>query len=315
MFVDEIEITIRAGKGGAGKVSFFPGLKSGPDGGNGGRGGSVYIKPTRDLMALRKFAGQREFVAQDGQPGGSNCKFGRKGKNLELKMPVGSVLTDQETGQTVEIKNFSQKEILVCRGGTGGKGNVKFKSPSNTTPRYAQGGFLGEEKRFKVVLKLIADLGLIGLPNAGKSSLLKELTAASPKIANYPFTTLEPNLGVLGDNIIADIPGLIQGASGGKGLGIKFLKHIEKVGLLVHCVSAESTDVKRDYRVVMDELGGFDVRLAKKKQIILLTKTDLLEKSELDKKINELKKFKERVLAVSIHDWDSLEKLKKILAL
>lgn len=312
MLIDEIEITLRAGHGGPGKVSFYPGLKSGPDGGNGGKGGDFYIEVVSDLTALEQFSKAKFLEAERGEAGRSNRQFGKDGKDLMVKMPVGTSLIDEAGGKTIELDQVGER-ILICKGGLGGRGNYEFKSSRNTTPRYAQPGRAGEEKHFKAVLKFLADYGLIGLPNAGKSSLLNELTSANVKTAEYPFTTLEPNLGVLDSKIVADIPGLIEGAAEGKGLGIKFLKHIEKVNLLLHSISAESEDVERDYQTVREELGKYNPGLLQKEEIILLTKTDLADKKEVEKKMKELKKFKRKIYPVSIHDWDSIEKLKNIL--
>lgn len=208
--------------------------------------------------------------------------------------------------------------ILICKGGLGGRGNFEMRSSKMTTPMYAQKGLSGEERFFKVELKFIADFGLIGLPNAGKSSLLNELTAANAKIADYPFTTLEPNLGVIkslpaGRQVIADIPGLIEGAAEGKGLGIKFLKHIEKVKLLLHVVPADSENIVKNYQVVRKELEKYNPELIEKPEMIILTKTDLVDKKQVKEKINKLKKFKKKVLPVSIHDWDSLKELEESL--
>lgn len=311
MLIDEAEITIKGGHGGAGKVSFYKPPMKGPDGGNGGKGGDVYIKATSDLSALNKFTTIRTISGENGQAGGSNRKFGKDGKELEVLIPEGALFTNLETGEQFELEKGQR--LLICKGGKGGKGNHEFKSPSNTTPKYAQQGLAGEEKRFKIILRLIADIGLIGLPNAGKSSLLNELTSTQAKTADYPFTTLEPNLGVLNGKTIADIPGLIEGASTGKGLGIKFLKHIEKVNLLLHCISAESLDPKADYQIIRNELKQYNPELTKKKEIILLTKADLVSKDELKEKLSKLKSLKKKIHPVSIHDWDSLEKLKAIL--
>jgi GTP-binding protein len=312
MFIDEAEITIKAGDGGNGLVSFHKPPVRGPDGGNGGSGGDVFIKTINDITALARFAGKKYFAAINGQSGGRNRKTGKDGNSLEITMPLGTTITDLKTQESLELTQVNQI-ILIGRGGKGGKGNFEFRSSRNTTPRYAEKGGLGQEKNLKLNLRLIADFGLIGLPNAGKSSLLNELTAAHVKIASYPFTTLEPNLGALNGKIIADIPGLIEGASSGKGLGIKFLKHIEKVALILHCISCESSDALKDYQVVKTELLKYSPALAKKKEIILLTKTDLVTKTEYTKKITILKKLKKKVYPVSIHDWDSLEKLKQVL--
>lgn len=312
MLIDEVEITVQGGHGGAGKVSFGPAKYSGPDGGNGGRGGDVFIKVTSDLTALNQFTRQTFLKAEDGEAGAYQKKSGKDGKDLELTLPLGTFLEDKDSGEILELDDLNQR-VLIVKGGLGGKGNFELKSPRRTTPKEAQPGLPGKEMHLKVVLKLIADFGLIGLPNAGKSSLLNELTAAKAKIASYPFTTLEPNLGVLNTKIIADIPGLIEGASGGKGLGIKFLKHIEKVKLLLHCISAKSEDIVKDYQVVRNEMGSFNPELLDKEEIILLTKSDLVEKKELEKGVKALKKFKRQIVPVSIYDFESLENLKKIL--
>src|SRR3989344_1705592 len=240
MLIDEVEITITGGHGGSGKVSFGPGKKSGPDGGNGGRGGDVYILATTDLYALNQFTKTKNVEGNNGQAGGGTRKSGEDGKDLEILIPLGTELQDKDSGEIINLDSLDEK-ILIAKGGLGGRGNYEFRSPFNTTPMYSQKGLPGQKRNLKVLLKLIADFGLIGLPNAGKSSLLNELTNASAKIGDYQFTTLEPNLGVIPSRyperseeskIIADLPGLIEGAATGRGLGIKFLKHIEKVGLL-----------------------------------------------------------------------------------
>jgi GTP-binding protein len=314
MLVDEVEIIIRAGHGGAGKVSFVRSRsqKGGPDGGNGGKGGDVYLRVVSDLSALNQFTRKKIVEGNDGKAGESMCKSGKNGDDIDVVMPVGSVLINRETDEEIELNKINER-ILIAKGGIGGRGNFEFKSPSNTTPKYAQPGRSGDEKKLRVILKLIADFGLIGLPNAGKSSLLNELTAAKAKIAEYPFTTLEPNLGVMDKKVLADIPGLIEGAAEGKGLGIKFLKHIEKVSALLHCISSESEDVLADYEVVRNEMAKFSPELFEKEEIILLTKTDLVSREEVEEKIKKLKTLKRNILPVSIHDYDSLEELKKIL--
>ncbi len=312
MFLDEVNLTFKAGDGGDGRVSFFPGKKSGPDGGSGGKGGDVYVKTNPHLNNLNKFLGKTVLKANNGLPGGGNNRFGPNGKDLEVELPLGTLLIDRESGQTVELTNPEQK-VLICFGGMGGKGNTEFKSSTNTTPTTAEKGFPGEIKSYQLILRMIADYGLIGLPNAGKSSLLNELTNANVKTANYPFTTLEPNLGVLDTQVIADIPGLIEGASSGRGLGVKFLKHIEKVRLLLHCLSAESTAVVKDYQTVVGELQQHNPELLNKPQLILLTKSDLVTKAQLNRQIKKLRPLKQKVMPVSIHDWDSLNLLKKEL--
>lgn len=312
MLVDEAEIIVQAGHGGAGKVSFYPPPMKGPDGGNGGKGGNVFIKVVSDLMALRPLTTKRTLTAPNGENGMSNRKFGKDGQDLEIVMPLGTVLKDVETGEEIELDQIGL-EVLVARGGLGGRGNYEFKSSRRTTPEFAQPGLPGDQRHFQINLKLIADFGLIGLPNAGKSSLLNELTKANVKTAEYPFTTLEPNLGEISGKIITDIPGLIEGASSGKGLGIKFLKHIEKVGVLLHCISSESPDPNKDYQVVRNELISHNPKLAEKEEIVLLTKTDLVTKKELQTSLKILKSLKKKIIPVSIHDWDTLEDLKDFL--
>lgn len=306
MLIDEVHVNFKGGDGGPGKMSFFPGMKSGPDGGNGGRGGDLYVEAVSDLTILNQFSKTKSLAAENGQSGDSNRKSGKDGGDLVIKLPIGSELTDKDTSEVIVLSKPGEK-IRLCKGGLGGRGNSELKSSVNTTPEYAQPGLPGEKRQFHINLKLIADYGLIGLPNAGKSSLLNELTAANVKVGSYPFTTLEPNLGTLNGKIIADIPGLIEGASSGKGLGIRFLKHIEKVGLLLHCISAESENPVEDFKVIMGELEKFSPKLALKEQIILLTKADLVNKKGLDSKIKLIKKLKKEVIPVSVHDWDSLQ--------
>lgn len=312
MFIDELELALKAGNGGPGKVAFFPGKKSGPCGGNGGKGADLYIRGSHQISNLNQFLGKKILVAPNGSHGDHNNKFGLNGEDLYLNLPVGTTLIDLHSGAEIELTEENQ-EILVCKGGKGGKGNSELKSSKNTAPHYAQPGLQGQKRHFKIIVKLIADFGLIGLPNAGKSSLLNELTNAEVKVASYAFTTLEPSLGVLNGKVIADIPGLIEGASTGKGLGIKFLRHIEKVSLLLHCISAESFNMTEDYKIILKELEDFSPELAKKKQIIILTKFDLVDEKELEKKIKELKKLKLKVIPVSILDTESIEKLKNEL--
>ena len=314
MLIDEAEIIIRGGHGGAGLVSFRGKKGGGPDGGDGGRGGSVYVKATSDIYALQQFLSKKICKAEDGEGGGVGIRSGANGRDLILTMPVGTLITD-EKGSEIELTTIGQ-EVLLAKGGLGGRGNESFKSPNKTTPTYAQKGLKGQEKRLKIKLKLIADFGLIGLPNAGKSSLLNEITNANIKIGDYPFTTLEPNLGVLNGKVLADIPGLIEGASEGKGLGHKFLKHIEKVKLLLHCISCESDDPLKDYKIIREELKKFNPDLLNKKEMILLTKSDLkeTERSPLAAR-TKLKKIGEKeVIPISIHDWDSIQILTKILS-
>lgn len=312
MLIDEVDLTVKAGDGGDGMVSFGRRPKSGPDGGNGGDGGDVYALGVEDIMALKRYAPNKVYEAEDGRPGGRNKKTGKFGKDLILEFPVASTLIDRDTGEMMEIEKVGQKE-LVCQGGRGGRGNWEFRSSTNTSPKYAEQGQPGEKRKVHVVLRLIADYGLIGLPSVGKSSLLNELTKAHVKTAAYHFTTLEPNLGALDNKIIADIPGLIAGASEGKGLGIKFLKHIEKVPVLLHCIAADSGDVEKDYRTIRKELEEFNPELLDKEEFILLTKSDLVSNKKLKEKQKKLQKYSNNVLPVSIYDWDSIQGLKDFL--
>ncbi len=312
MLIDEIEITLKGGNGAPGKVSFGKMQGSGPDGGNGGDGGDLYVRAISDLKALNQFSKQPLQAAGNGLPGMQRQKDGKQGDDLTVNLPVGTTLVDHATGQELELDEVG-KIILLCKGGIGGLGNYELRSARNTTPEKAQGGRPGEERHFFAILKYIADFGLIGLPNSGKSSLLNELTSATAEVGNYPFTTLEPNLGIANKKVFADIPGLIEGASHGRGLGVRFLKHIEKVKLLLHCIAVDSEDIKKDYQIVRGELKEFGRGLTEKEEIILLTKSDLAEKIQVQKQIRILKKLNKNVYPVSIHDWESLEALKKRL--
>lgn len=313
MFIDETQISIAGGHGGAGIVSFGKKERSGPDGGNGGKGGDAYLLAINDITLLNQFSAKSVFKAENGYPGGRNKRTGRNGEDLEIKIPVGTTVVDLKTGSTLLEMNQEGQRELFCFGGKGGKGNYEFRSPTLTTPEFAQDGLAGQKKEVKLILKLIADLGLIGLPNAGKSSLLNELTNAQAKTADYAFTTLTPNLGVFNKKIIADIPGLIEGASMGKGLGISFLKHIEKVGTLLHCLSAESQDPLTDYETVRRELKIYNKELIKKPEVLVLTKTDLFDEKTIKSKVSILKKKVGKIIPVSIHNWESLENLRSII--
>ncbi|MBI2617326.1 GTPase ObgE [Candidatus Gottesmanbacteria bacterium] len=313
MFIDEADVTFVAGHGGAGKASFYPGYKSGPDGGDGGNGGNIYICATSDLTTLNQFSSVKIKKAEDGYPGQRYRKSGKNGNNATILLPIGCELIDQDTNEIIEVNNTTHPILLcICKGGQGGRGTYALANPSNTTPIHAEPGQPGQKRRIHIELKLIADYGLIGLPNVGKSSLLNQLTAAKVRVAQYPFTTVEPNLGVMNGKIIADIPGLLEGASKGKGLGIKFLKHIEKVHILLHCISAESDDVVADYQIVRNELHSFNPMMDQKEEIIVLTKSDTVSDTVIKEKSSILSKFGE-ILPLSIHDFEKLQKLKEVL--
>ncbi|MBI5401503.1 GTPase ObgE [Candidatus Wolfebacteria bacterium] len=313
MLIDDVMIKVASGKGGKGVVAFNKNMMSlGPAGGSGGNGGNVYIESVVDLGALRRFRNQKEFYAENGQDGRGQFVDGHTGADIILKVPVGTVIHNLNTKNDVEIVKIGEK-VLIAKGGNGGKGNFLFRSSTNTSPKQFQEGKLGEEFKLQLELKLIADVGFVGLPNVGKSSLLNELTAAKSKVANYPFTTLEPNLGVYYELVLADIPGLIEGASSGKGLGIKFLRHVERTKILFHFISAESIDPANDYKTVKNELKIYNPELAKKKEYLFLTKTDILSSAEIKKKIADLKKLNKTATPISILDEKSLKKVREIL--
>ncbi|OGF73647.1 hypothetical protein A2Z63_00605 [Candidatus Giovannonibacteria bacterium RIFCSPLOWO2_02_44_8] len=313
MLIDDVTIKVRAGDGGKGAVAFNKNLMSlGPAGGSGGNGGSVYFEGISDLSSLGQFRYKKEIRAENGGDGRGQFNDGADGADLVLKVPVGTVIKNKKTGEESEILNIGQK-IQVAKGGHGGKGNFLFRSPKLTTPKRFQEGLPGEEFALRLELKLIADVGLIGLPNAGKSSLLNELTEARSKVANYAFTTLEPNLGVYYNLILADIPGLIEGASLGKGLGIKFLRHVERTKILFHLISVESENPAKDYKTVRKELRVYNKDMMKKPEYLFLSKSDMIPIEKVKKKIAILRKLNKNAIPISIHDWDSLEKVKKIL--
>lgn len=312
MFIDESHITIKAGNGGDGMAHLYHDgqrPKGGPDGGKGGAGGNVYFKGVNDIGRLTQFRFKRKFEADNGQNGGVNQRSGHDGRDLTLELPVGSLI-HFDNGSQEEMMAENQI-ILAAKGGRGGWGNYHYRSATDQTPTRFDKGYQTSEKNIFIELKLIADIGLIGLPNAGKSSLLNELSSAHAKVANYAFTTLEPNLGVLrSGKIMADIPGLIEGANEGKGLGHKFLKHVERTSLLVHCLSSESTDPVADYKIVRQEISNHSSTLAEKKEILILTKSDLIDETQI-KKISKLLPIK---LAVSIADDASLKKLSDLIS-
>lgn len=287
-------------------------MSLGPVGGNGGKGGSVFIEGISNLAALNKFRFKKEFKAEDGQDGRSKFRDGHTGEDLILLVPVGTVVHNLETGIDIEITKIGQK-VTIALGGKGGRGNFLFRSSTNTTPKQFEEGEPGESFSLRLELKMIADVGFVGLPNVGKSSLLNELTNAQSKVANYPFTTLEPNLGTYYELILADIPGIIEGASKGKGLGIKFLRHIERTKVLFHFIAADSQNPQEDYRTVRRELEIYSKLLLENPEYIILSKEDTVSPDILCAVQEELKKLNKNVIPVSVYDDESLEPVKKIL--
>ena len=313
MLVDDVTIRVKAGNGGNGAVAFNKNMKSlGPSGTHGGNGGDVYAEGIPDLGGLNQYRFKKELKAENGQEGRSQFRDGHAGDNLTLPVPVGTVIHNLVTGTDDEITKIGER-VLIAKGGRGGKGNFHFRSSINTSPKEFQEGTPGESFSIRFELKLIADVGLVGLPNAGKSSLLNSLTNAKSKVANYAFTTLEPHLGVYYELILADIPGIIEGASSGKGLGVKFLKHIERTKVLFHLISSESKHVVDDYHNIKNELASFSSILAEKKEYVFITKSDLMNEKELKEKVKELKKLKISAIPISITDENGIENVKKIL--
>jgi GTPase len=319
-FLDLAKITVRSGEGGNGSKSFRREKfveYGGPDGGDGGRGGDVVIIAQDGLNTLIDYRYQQHFFAENGEKGGSRQKHGASGEDMILKVPVGTEILDEDKETVIADLNKLGQKIIICRGGNGGWGNIHFKGPVNQAPDYANPGLPGEEKIIWLRLKLIADAGLIGLPNAGKSTFLKAVTSANPKIASYPFTTIYPNLGVasLGTDsrfIIADIPGLIEGASEGIGLGTRFLGHVERCASLLHLIDGTEEDVVQSYKIVRKELEAYSDILAKKPEVIALNKIDSLS----DEEIKAKKKALEKATKAKIHTMSGIaqKNVKEVLS-
>jgi GTPase len=314
-FLDEITIQASAGSGGNGVVrwrrdKFEP--KGGPNGGDGGRGGDVIIRAVRSFRVLDQYRSKKEYAAERGEDGGSRSLKGADGDDITIDFPIGSVVTNTQTGESWELTKEGQ-EITILRGGAGGFGNEHFKSSTNQTPMEATPGKPGESAELHIEVSLIADVGLIGFPNAGKSSLLNALTNAEAKVGDYPFTTIDPNLGDLYGTIIADIPGLIEGASGGKGLGTKFLRHVAKTKVLAHLVSFEQANMMKAYETIRDELEQYGNGLAEKDEIILLTKTDVVDASVIAATKKKFEKLKKPVYAITLFDDGSVKEFRDAL--
>ncbi|MBD5231786.1 MAG: GTPase ObgE [Bacteroidales bacterium] len=284
-FIDYVKILCRSGKGGAGsrhyhRAKYVP--KGGPDGGDGGRGGHIILRGNRNLWTLLHLRYQRHIFATDGESGGAGRSFGKDGEDRIIEVPIGTAVFDAETGEFLAEITRDGEEIKLLRGGKGGLGNWHFATPTNRAPRYAQPGQPAIEKSVVLELKLLADVGLVGFPNAGKSTLLSSISAARPKIADYPFTTMEPSLGIVDYRggksfVMADIPGIIEGASEGKGLGLRFLRHIERNAVLLFMVPADSSDIRKDYEVLLNELKEFNPELADKSRVLAISKSDMLD--------------------------------------
>ena len=320
-FLDQTKIYLKAGDGGSGSASFrrekFIEF-GGPDGGDGGHGGSIVFVADKNLNTLIDFRYQQHLKAEKGQDGKGKKKTGRSGKDLILKVPVGTQIFEEDNNTLIEDLTRSEQKIIVAKGGKGGLGNVRFKSSINRAPRKKTDGGKGENFWIWLQLKVIADIGIVGMPNSGKSSLLSVLTSAKPKIANYPFTTINPNLGVTNyDNkevTLADIPGLIEGAHEGIGLGDKFLRHIERCKNILHLIDITNDNLLENYSKVRKELFKYSNKLTKKKEIIVFNKTDMISEDEINKKIDIFnKKIKKKIYTISAIKHKGLTAIKKVL--
>ncbi|MFA6963737.1 MAG: GTPase ObgE [Patescibacteria group bacterium] len=314
MFIDEVEIYVKAGKGGNGVVSFrrekfIP--EGGPDGGDGGRGGDILIEVDSGIHGLSEYNRQKKFLAPDGEKGMGKNKHGKNAVDLILKVPAGTQIFEKD--ELIADMIGDDQKITIVSGGNGGWGNQHFATSIKQAPAWAKDGMRGEGKKLKLIWKTIADIGVIGLPNAGKSTLLSVLTSAHPKIADYPFTTLEPNLGTFIDRetriIIADIPGLIEGASLGRGLGDRFLRHVERTKILIHILDAASLDLTADYKTIRNELKAFSKEMLNKKEIVVLNKIDTVSPDKVKEDVRELKKKKISPIVISAATHEGLEAL------
>jgi GTPase len=315
MFIDQLEIYAKAGDGGDGVVrwlraKFVP--KGGPAGGNGGRGGDVFVRAVRDLTVLSKYTGAKKFIAENGTQGQSQSKYGKASTDLYIDVPIGSIIKDLDRERVYELFEDGRTERIL-KGGSGGLGNEHFKSSVNRTPLEATAGKKGEEGNFLIELSLVVDVGLIGLPNAGKSTLLNTFTNAHSKVGDYAFTTLQPHLGTLFGYVLADIPGLIEGASEGKGLGHTFLRHVTRTKMLLHLVSLDSHDPINDYKTVRNELSRFDKALLEKDEWIIFTKKDLTTQHRIDEVLQGIDIDENRVFIISAETGEGVKELRDCL--
>lgn len=315
MFVDSLTLHMKAGDGGDGVTrwsheKFRP--MAGPAGGNGGRGGDVFLRAVRDVNLLAKYTGDKSFEAESGENGQDKSMYGKNGDDLYVDVPVGSIVTDLLRERTYELLNEGDV-VKILKGGSGGLGNKEFKSATNRSPEESTPGRDGEEGDFQVELSLVVDVGLVGMPNAGKSTLLNTFTNAQARIGAYPFTTLEPQLGDLYGYTLADIPGLIEGASGGKGLGHKFLKHISRTKMILHLVSLESEDALENYYTIRRELSAYTNELTDKEEWIIFTKMDLANKDFIEKVVKEVDKNEKRVFVISSETGEGVKELQDSL--